>query len=176
MTGAQGRCNAHVESHPIIQRAQGGMKQPEPRAERTSFALASLVLTSDYARNAYPLRLWYKLRYLRISATRERFTPILASMSDNAFKSRSQWIEQRFKMMVELYNAYIQNCRACWPRSTKDMPMSFTLDGRHRVVHTWIIHSVYTNFRSELNIRHILRPYLFSMIVHKPCLNSLPEG
>jgi hypothetical protein len=55
-------------------------------------------------------------------------------------------------------------------------PMSFALDRRYRGVHTWIIHSVHTNFRSELNIRHILRPYLFSIIVHKLCLNSLPEG
>ena len=79
-------------------------------------------------------------------------------------------------MLVKLYMQVFRTVALAGHVLQRIRSMSFTLDRRHRVVHTWIVHSVHTNFRSELNIPHILRQFLFSIIVHKPCLNNLPEG
>ena len=134
----------------------------------------SKVLASDSDSSHVSVDILYSGSFQK--SVRKRHTSRLALMSDNAFKLMSHWIKQRVKMMVKLYMRVFRTVGLAGHALQRIWLMSFTLGGRHRLVHTWIVHSVHTNFRSELNIPHILSPYLFSIIIHKPYLNSLPEG
>lgn len=101
---------------------------------------------------------------------RKQHTPRLASIN----KAHSD-IKQETKTIVNWYTLTFRNLGLADHALQGIRPMSFALDRRYRTAHTWIVHSVYTNLRSKLNIRHILRPYLFSMVLNRPYLNDPPE-